>query len=154
MKKLLLAAVMISGITACHAETPRHSSEQETTMTAPTAPEIRTVRLLIGGQAFEMKTENNPAAQAFARLLPLELSMQDHLQNEKFAALPEPLPADDKTAGRIRAGDVMLYQGDTLVIFYESFDSSYRYTKIGTIAEAGRLKTALGRGKITVRMEK
>ncbi|WP_416191246.1 cyclophilin-like fold protein [Neisseria sp. CCUG12390] len=154
MRKLLLAAIAISGIAACHAETPRHSPEQETPMTAQTAPETRTVRLLIGGQAFEIKTENNPTAQAFARLLPLELSMQDHLQNEKFAALSTPLPADDKTAGRIRAGDVMLYQGDTLVIFYETFDSSYRYTKIGTIAEAGRLKAALGRGKITVRMEK
>ena len=83
------------------------------------APTTQSARIIINKQPFDIKLENNPTAQAFAELLPLELSMQDHLDNEKFAALPESLPSDDQRAGQIHTGDVMLYQGNTLVIFYK-----------------------------------
>lgn len=52
--------------------------------------------------------------------------------------------------GSIRAGDVMLYGNDTLVVFYETFESSYSYTRIGRIAESDGLARALGRGNARV----
>lgn len=112
-----------------------------------------TAKLTINDKTFDIVLENNPTAQDFAKLLPLTLSMSDHLNNEKYATLSTSLPTNDKPAGQIKAGDVMLYQDDTLVIFYESFKSQFRYTKIGRIANIDDLKTALGAGDVKVMIE-
>lgn len=153
MKQALILALLGVTLSACHAQTPQADKQanphkQEQTMAAPNP---QTVRLNINGQGFDLQLENNPTAQSFANLLPLDLAMDDHLNNEKFATLPKHLPRSDQTAGRISAGDVMLYQGDTLVIFYESFDSQYRYTKIGTLTNTDGLKSALGRGTVQIK---
>lgn len=158
MKRLLLPLILMLPATACSAETIENQSakpirtqeyKEENTMTQN--PNRQSVRLLVNGQTFDITLEENPTAQAFVQLLPLDLSMQDHLNNEKYAALPKALPADDKRAGRIEAGDVMLFQGNTLVVFYESFDSSYRYTKIGKIKNPNALKQALGKNDVQVK---
>lgn len=148
MKTLLLSAALL--INAYHAQTPDHPPEKEQTMKAPTA---QSARIIVNHQPFEIELENNPTAQAFAELLPLELSMKDHLGNEKFAALPKSLPSDDKRAGQIHAGDVMLYQGKTLVVFYENFHSNYRYTRIGRITQTDTLQNALGSDGVNVSVE-
>lgn len=46
----------------------------------------------------------------------------------------------------------MLYQGDTLVIFYESFYSNYRYTRIGKVIQTDGLNQALGRDRVDVQI--
>lgn len=134
-------------LTACHARTPTQPLKQEYVM------HQHVISLRINNQVFDLQLENNPTAQSFANLLPLDLAMKDHLNNEKFATLPNALPTKDKTAEQIYVGDVMLYQGDTIVIFYESFRSSYRYTKIGQISNADTLKQTLGRGNVQVKWE-
>lgn len=147
MKPLWILAIFALFLTACHAQTPTQAPKQEHAMNQ------HVISLSINNQTFDLQLENNQTAQSFANLLPLDLSMQDHLNNEKYAKLPKPLPADDKRAGRIEAGDVMLFQGDTLVVFYESFDSSYRYTRIGRITETDNLKSTLGSGSVRVKFE-
>ncbi|ATD65884.1 cyclophilin-like fold protein [Neisseria weixii] len=112
----------------------------------------QTAYFTANGQTFDIQLENNPTAQAFAELLPLDLTMRDHLNNEKFAALPNALPRQDQTAGYIQTGDIMLYQGGTLVVFYECFTSSYRYTRIGKINNPDQLKQALGRKDVQVKL--
>lgn len=44
----------------------------------------------------------------------------------------------------------MLYGRDTVVVFYESFESSYSYTRLGQVADPTGLEQALGRGGIRV----
>ena len=46
-------------------------------------------------------------------------------RNEKVGPLPQALPANDEAVGHIEAGDILLWQGDSLVIFYESFATPY-----------------------------
>ncbi len=41
--------------------------------------------------------------------------------NEKHDRLPRSLPSNAAGPGTIRAGDVLLYGNDTLVVFYETF---------------------------------
>jgi hypothetical protein len=40
----------------------------------------------------------------------------------------------------------MLYGSNTLVVFYENFDSTYSYTRIGRIADSADLARTLGPG--------
>ena len=53
----------------------------------------------------------------------------------------------------INAGDLMLYGSNCLVIFYESFSTSYSYTKIGHIDNPEGLAETLGSGNIKVTFE-
>ena len=109
-----------------------------------------TMNITIGQSTFSAELADTPAAKELTALLPLMLEMQDHLNNEKFAELPKSLSRQDQALGRIEAGDIMLWGGDTLVVFYESFQSSYRYTKLGKIKNTAQLKNAVGAGKVTM----
>ncbi len=107
-----------------------------------------TMNITIEQSTFSAELADTQAAKELTALLPLTLEMQDHLNNEKFAELPKTLSRQDQAVGRIEAGDIMLWGGDTLVVFYESFHSSYRYTKLGKIQNADKLKNAVGAGKV------
>ena len=107
-----------------------------------------TMKVTIGQSAFNAELADTKAAQELTALLPLTLEMQDHLSNEKFAELPKSLSRQDQAVGRIEAGDIMLWSGDTLVVFYESFQSSYRYTRLGKIQNTDGLKSAVGTEKV------
>lgn len=87
----------------------------------------------INGQKLEVDLENNSTVSAFTKMLPLELSMNDLNSNEKYVYLNESLPTNTYSPKHIEAGDVMLFGDNCLVIFYESFDTSYSYSKIGHI---------------------
>jgi hypothetical protein len=99
-----------------------------------------------GTQRFAVTLEDNPTARAFLQMLPLSLEMPDLNDNEKHVRLPRSLPTSATRPGTIRAGDVMLYGSDTLVVFYKTFPSSYSYTRIGRVAQPDGLVEALGPG--------
>ena len=48
----------------------------------------------------------------------------------------------------------MLYGSDCLVIFYESFNTTYSYTRIGRIDNADNLDGVVGSGSVNVRISK
>jgi len=100
--------------------------------------------MTIGTQRFPITLEDNPTARAFVQLLPLVLDMEELNGNEKHAKLPRPLPTEPERPGTIRAGDLLLYGDATLVVFYETFQSGYSYTRIGRIEESAGLSRALG----------
>ena len=100
----------------------------------------------VGTQRFAVTLEVNPTAHALVQLLPVTLEMAELNGNEKHGRLPRSLPVDAMRPGTIRTGDVLLYGNDTLVVFYQTFRSSYSYTRIGRIAESAGLAQALGPG--------
>ena len=106
--------------------------------------------LTISGQTFFAELAETEAAQSFASLLPRTLQMSELNGNEKYAYLEETLPAKAERPGRIEAGDIMLYGNNCIVVFYESFGTSYSYTRIGKIKEADALKAALGKSGVSV----
>lgn len=63
------------------------------------------------------------------------------------------LLAADVMPGIIHAGDLMLYGNNCVVLFYETFNSSYSYTRIGAIDDPSGLAAALGSGNVSVRFE-
>ena len=102
--------------------------------------------MTVGTQRLAVTLEDNPTARAFVQLLPATFDMPDLNGNEKHVRLPRSLPTNAERPGTIRTGDVMLYGNDTLVVFYETFRSSYSYTRIGRITESAGLAQALGPG--------
>ena len=113
----------------------------------PTASQERPhMWMTVGTQRFAVTLEDNATARAFVQLLPATFDMAELNGNEKHAPLPHSLPNNPVRPGTIRTGDVLLYGNDTLVVFYETFRSSYSYTRIGRIAESAGLAQALGPG--------
>ena len=113
----------------------------------PTASQERPhMWMTVGTQRFAVILEGNATARAFVQLLPATFDMAELNGNEKHASLPRSLPTNAVRPGTIRTGDVLLYGNDTLVVFYETFRSSYSYTRIGNIEESGGLAQALGPG--------
>ena len=91
------------------------------------------VYININNKKLGIDLENNSTTSALIKLLPLELSMNDLNGNEKYVYLNESLPTNTYSPKHIEVSDVMLFGDNCLVIFYESFDTSYSYSKIGHI---------------------
>ena len=111
------------------------------------------IRIVIGGKTFLADMENNRTARAFIRLLPATLRMEELNGNEKYCYIDQTLPTDAKKPGTIRAGDLMLYGNDCVVLFYKTFRSSYSYTKIGHIHKITGMVDLLGSGNIKVSLK-
>ncbi len=105
----------------------------------------------INEQQFEVRLHDNPAAKAFVNTLPLQLEMDELNGNEKFADLPHTFPSSPVRPGTIQTGDLMLYGTQTLVLFYSSFESPYRYTPIGNVINPENLPAQMDKNKILVR---
>ena len=104
----------------------------------------------VGSSTFTATLLNNTTVTALKARLPLTLSMNELNANEKFADLSRSLPTNAFKPGTIQTGDLMLYHSTTLVLFYESFRTSYSYTKLGRINNPAGLAAALGSGSANI----
>lgn len=111
---------------------------------------MASITLDINGVQFAATLEDNDTAAALAARLPMTLEMSELNGNEKYCYLDETLPAAAERPGTIEAGDIMLFGSDCLVLFYESFSTSYSYTRIGHVDDPSSLAEALGGGSATV----
>lgn len=112
-----------------------------------------TILVKAGNKSFKAKLESNETATEFKKMLPLTIRMSDLNANEKYYDLPVDLPSDPSKPGKINSGDLMLWGSKTLVVFYESFPTSYSYTKIGKIENPIGLSQALGSGNVIITFE-
>ena len=108
------------------------------------------VEIGIGDKIFSATLADNETARAFMALLPATMTMNELNGNEKYKYLDVALPTDAYRPGRIEAGDLMLYGDSCLVLFYESFSTSYSYTRIGKIGNAAGLAEAAGDSAVSV----
>ena len=115
------------------------SSEVETSMKIKILEEEYTINL-----------ENNKTVSELDNMLPLDLEMNELNGNEKYVYLDNNLPTNSVYVKHINKGDVMLFGNNCLVIFYESFDTPYSYTKIGHIDNL----PDLGSGDISINLTK
>ena len=106
----------------------------------------------IGHRVFSATLQDNATTRSFTELLPLEMTMRELNDNEKYCRLSQSLPTQDANPGQIHTGDLMLYDGNTVVLFYKDFATSYRYTPLGRIADTSELMEALGSGDVSVVM--
>lgn len=109
--------------------------------------------LRIGSSTFTATLADNETAKVFSTMLPMTINMRDVNNKEKFFNLSQSLPTAATSPDTIQIGDLMLYGASGLVLFYETFSTSYNYTRIGKIDNPSRLENALGAGSVTIVFE-
>ena len=123
---------------------------QETSITDNEEEEDKMAKIYvkINNEKFEINLEENSTTSALTKLLPLDITMDDLNKNEKYVYLEDSLPTNTYSPNHIKAGDVMLFGDNCLVVFYKSFDTNYDYTKIGHIDNLPEL----GEGSILIKL--
>ena len=104
----------------------------------------------IGSRSFTASLEDNAAVAALLERMEegvITLQMSDYAGFEKVGALGISLPSSDRPT-TTQAGDIVLYQGDQIVLFYGS--NSWSYTRLGQIEELNGWQEALGNGDVSV----
>ena len=110
------------------------------------------IRLKVGDATMTATLTDNEATRELTKLLEqgdITIRMSDYGGFEKVGALPQSFPTSNTQITTV-PGDIMLYQGNQMVIFYGS--NSWSYTCLGKIdgATAGSLKQFLGNGDVTL----
>ncbi len=113
--------------------------------------EEKQIAIEVNGQSFSAKLYNNAAAAALWEKLPMVLDMEEMNGNEKYFFMEDTFPTDTEDIGDIHTGDIMLYGDDCLVLFFQDFSTSYRYTRIGYIEDQKGFADALSDGTVEIR---
>lgn len=104
----------------------------------------------VGGSTFTAALEENAAVDALVEMMengPVTIQMRDYSGFEKVGPLGQSLPASNRQT-TTQAGDIVLYQGNQIVMFYGS--NSWSYTRLGHIDDLTGWEEALGSGDVTV----
>lgn len=104
----------------------------------------------IGSSTFTATLENNTAVDSFVRMMqtaPVVIQMNDYSGFEKVGSIGTSLPASNSQT-TTQSGDIVLYNGNQIVIFYGS--NSWSYTRLGKIDDLSGWTEALGSGDVTV----
>lgn len=116
------------------------------------APAQTKIYLATDGRTVTATLTDNEATRTLVSLLsknPMTISMEDYGGFEKVGDLPQSLPTANRQITTV-PGDIMLYQGRSMVIFYGS--NSWSYTPLGKIdsATAASVREFLGSGAADV----
>lgn len=104
----------------------------------------------VNGKRFTAALEDNEAVDALLTMMqekPITIQMTDYSGFEKVGALGTSLPTTNSQT-TTQSGDIVLYQGNQIVIFYGS--NSWSYTRLGKIDDLTGWEDALGSGDVTV----
>ena len=110
------------------------------------------VKLIVNGQTFRAVFYNNKTANALLKKMPMTINMKELNGNEKYHYFDTEFPTNEKTPGKISAGDIMLYGSDCLVAFYKSHKTSYQYTSVGKIEDTSGFAKAVGSGNVSIKL--
>ena len=104
-----------------------------------------------GSHTLAATLADNSSAMAFYELLekgPVTIKMTDYGNFEKVGSLGTTLPRND-TQITTTAGDIILYQGNQITIYYDT--NSWNFTRLGKVdgATQAELKKILGKGNVT-----
>ena len=109
------------------------------------------INIQIGENVLTATLVENSSAEALFAMLeadPLTIHMNDYAGMEKVGSIGKLLQTNDQHI-KAKPCDLILYLGDSLVIYYES--NSWNFTRLGRIEGVTQkeLKMILGRGDVT-----
>ena len=109
------------------------------------------MQMMIGETPVTVAWEDNASVEALKTLavegLTIEMSMYGGF--EQVGSIGQSLPRDDQQT-TTTSGDIVLYSGNQLVVFYGS--NSWAYTRLGHITDQTpeQMKALLGSGDVTI----
>ena len=110
-----------------------------------------TMRMKINDTSVDVAWEENASVQALRELaaegLTVRMSMYGGV--EQVGAIGQSLPREDRQTVTA-PGDIVLYSGDQIVVFYGS--NSWAYTRLGHITDRSpeQMRELLGNGDVTI----
>lgn len=115
----------------------------------------QTMQVEVNGTAFTATFADTQAAEEFRAQLPLTVNATELNGNEKYAQLDESLSMNGASVvSPIESGDIFLYGGNDVVLFYQTHDnSSWSYVPIAHIDDPTGLAEAVGSGDVTITYE-
>ena len=147
----LWAVVLVLCLAACStASHPSPTSTISPESKEDTTVDTHTFYLTVEGVTFPATFADNQGAEALADLLtdgPLTLSLEDYGSFEKVGSLGQSLPTSN-THITTQSGNIVLYQGNQIVLFYGS--NAWSYTPLGQVTDLTGWQEALGHGDVTV----
>ena len=145
-----------SGIT----EVPENESESNVNEDQIQTEDLKTetedtekmMQMKINGTVVNVSWENNESVDALMDMCkdaPLEIQMSMYGGFEQVGPLGRNLPRNDSQT-TTSAGDIVLYSGDQIVVFYGS--NSWSYTRLGHITDQDNegMAALLGNGDVTI----
>ena len=155
---LVLLLILLSFQTACAADENASGSGAGTvTITEPEETEeekeeTTMIYAKIGDSVLEILPEENSSADAFLALLQegdVTVSMHDYGNFEKVGPLGTSLPTNDESI-TTRPGDLILYQGNQITIYYDT--NTWSFTLMAKIdgADKRKLLSFLGEGDVKI----
>ena len=114
-----------------------------------------TIKLKVNDKSFKAKLNNSSASKKLKSMLPMTINMSELNGNEKYHYFDTEFSGSEKTFSAIHAGDLMIFGGDCLVLFYDDIKNSpYEYIKLGSLTSTKGLKSALGNKSVKVEFKK
>jgi hypothetical protein len=134
---------------------PETTAAPEVTTAQPeTQPDVqsRELTLSINGQTVDAQWEDNEAVAALKQAAgqsPLNISMSKYGGFEQVGSLKMTLPSNDEQI-TTSPGDIILYSGNQIVLFYGS--NTWAYTRLGKITgkTQAELTDLLSNGDVTI----
>ena len=156
MKKswIIIMTVLMVMLTACSGtnETRQNPAEEADTDKTEETVEMKSITMTINEEKIEVVWENNESVKELMEIVssePLTIQMSMYGGFEQVGALGKSLPRDDVQM-TTDAGDIVLYSGNQMVIFYGS--NSWAYTRLGKVRDktASELAELLGNGDVEI----
>ena len=113
----------------------------------PDEKEDAKLEIVIGNAVFTATLADTTAAQEFVQMLPMTIALDDYGGFEKVGSLGRSLTTSNSQT-TTTAGDIVLYNGSSIVMFYGS--NSWSYTRLGKIDDLTGWTDALGHGSVSV----
>ena len=107
------------------------------------------IHMKINDVPVSVEWEDNESVNALCETLPLSVNMSMYGGFEQVGELGRSLPRNDKRI-TTSAGDIVLYSGNQIVIFYGS--NTWAYTRLGKVTDktASELAELLGKSDVTL----
>ena len=143
------AASEAAGDETSQREGPEPATASSSTDVEPDEEDAMNIE--VNGHALRVALADNSSAEALRDLLeqgPVTVSMHDYGSFEKVGPLGRSLPTNDEPI-TTEPGDVILYQGDQVTIYYDV--NSWNFTRLGHVENATpeELRQILGTGDVT-----
>ena len=117
--------------------------------------ETEAMKMWIGETVVAVTWEDNDAVRALWELVaeqPLTIDMSMYGGFEQVGSIGTDMPRNDEQT-TTQAGDIVLYAGDQMVVFYGS--NSWAYTRLGRITDQSEqdMRDLLGNGDVTITLK-